>query len=81
MIIKYCGPGQDDKGNLIEIKNQSWRVYKTVYQKTRKGRPVRLPRSQQVPRWKLVRVFETEPEARAFVAPPNLPIDRLGEME
>ena len=65
MRIEYQHSGQDDDGNSIKIKDQGWRVYAPVRQKTRRGKKVR--RKVQVVRWKLVEVFDTELEAIAFV--------------
>ena len=62
--IEYAGPGVDEDGQAIPVKDEGWRVYRASFHTHRRGAPIR---GEQSPRWVLVKVFESAPEAYDFV--------------
>jgi len=62
--VEYAGPGIDEDGKIIHIKNEGWRVYRAVFHTHWRGAPIR---GKQSPRWRLTAVFETECAAIDFV--------------
>lgn len=64
--VRHYGPGHAEDGSEVAIVNQGWRVYRKSYHTHRQGNDIQRPREQQLPRERLLGVFETETAARFF---------------
>lgn len=61
--IEYVGPGYDDGGNEIRVKNQGYRIYELTWQSHKAGKLVQ----NKEPRYKFISVHKTEGKARKAI--------------
>ena len=61
MIIKTIGKYRIDYQSGVE--NSGYRVYKMSLQTHRNGQPIKTPISKRRPRWKLIKICDTEDKA------------------